>query len=67
MLQYTPSTKIILKRMKVKYTHRRETSRNSLNFDFGIKNERQDCEIGTVGATYGRGGEMEEMKVKEYG
>jgi hypothetical protein len=38
-----------------------------LNFDFGIKNERQDCEIGTVGATYGRGGEMEEMKVKEYG
>jgi hypothetical protein len=26
-----------------------------LNIDFGIKNERQDCEIGTVWSTYGVG------------
>jgi hypothetical protein len=25
------------------------------NIDFGIHNERQDCKIGTVGGTCGRG------------
>jgi hypothetical protein len=27
-----------------------------LNIDFGLKNESQDCKIGTVGDTCGRGG-----------
>jgi hypothetical protein len=40
-----------------------------LNIDFGMENERQDCQIGTVG----RGGYLwagrvrEKMKVREYG
>jgi hypothetical protein len=39
-----------------------------LNIDFGIKNENQDCKIGIVGGAVlkGGGGEMEEMKVRDY-
>jgi hypothetical protein len=33
---------------KVKYIHRRDTLKNPLNINFGIKNESQDCKIGTV-------------------
>jgi hypothetical protein len=38
-------------------THSRDTSRNPLNIDLNIKNERQDCKIGIVceGSTSGRG------------
>jgi hypothetical protein len=32
----------------VKHCHSWDTSRNSLNIDSGINNERQDCEIGPV-------------------
>jgi hypothetical protein len=37
-----------IKLIKVKYIHGWNTSRNPLNIDFGIKNERQDCKIDTV-------------------
>jgi hypothetical protein len=41
---------------KVKYTHRRNTSRNLFEIDLGINNERQDCKIDTVwGVTCGTG------------
>jgi hypothetical protein len=33
---------------KVKYIYCWDTLRNSLNIDFRINNERQDCKIGTV-------------------
>jgi hypothetical protein len=36
---------------KVKYTHSRDTLKNPF-IDLEIKNERQDCKIGTV---YGEG------------
>jgi hypothetical protein len=34
--------------MKVKYTHSVDTSRNSLNIDLEINNERPYCKIGTL-------------------
>jgi hypothetical protein len=46
---------------KVKYTHSGDTSRNPLNINVDINNERQDCEIGTVGEMSGRG-ECEERR-----
>jgi hypothetical protein len=39
---------------KVKYTHSEYTSRNPLNIDLEIINERQDCNIDRVGSTCGR-------------
>jgi hypothetical protein len=43
---------------KVKYTHCGDTSRNPLNSDLRINNERQDYKTGTVcgGVLMGRGG-----------
>jgi hypothetical protein len=38
--------------IKVTYIHSCDKSRNPLNTDFGIKNERQDYKIGTVGEGY---------------
>jgi hypothetical protein len=39
-----------------------------LNTDFGIKNERQDYKIGTVGGcTCRMGRTVKEMKMREYG
>jgi hypothetical protein len=38
-----------------------------LNTEFGIKNVSQDYKIGTGMVNVGRGGRMEEMKVREYG
>jgi hypothetical protein len=41
-----------------------------VNIDFGIKNERQDCKMGTVCVcrdTGGRGRGMKKIKVREYG
>jgi hypothetical protein len=53
---------------KVKYTHRGNTSRDPLNIDFGINNEKQDCKIDRVWKVQvGWEGEMEKMKVREYG
>jgi hypothetical protein len=39
-----------------------------LNIDFGINNEKQDCKIDRVWKVQvGWEGEMEKMKVREYG
>jgi hypothetical protein len=55
--------------MKVKYTHSVDTSRNSLNIDLEINNERPYCKIGTLlwGVLVGESGWMEEMKERDYG
>jgi hypothetical protein len=37
-----------------------------LNIDLGINNERQDCKLGTVEGSCGRGKGMKKM-VREYG
>jgi hypothetical protein len=40
---------------KVKSIHSADTLRNHWNIYLNINNKRQDCKIGTVGGTSGRG------------
>jgi hypothetical protein len=40
---------------KVKYTHSGDTLRNPFEINLENNNEIQDCKIGSVGATCGRG------------
>jgi hypothetical protein len=49
---------------KVKYTH----SRDTVNIDLEINNEKQDCNIGTVyvRVLVGGGGGMKEIRVRKY-
>jgi hypothetical protein len=42
-----------------------EHQETPLNSDYGIKNERQVCKVGTVWGYCG--GRLEEMKVREHG